>query len=164
MRIGKLLATALGSWSVGTIGGFLVWLYIFSAGEQGWKDETFSRLLKQVAVFGGLAGLMLSLWVGVMFRRAAPGFVAVAHCVAMLLGFVGGSVDWRLGLWGYFGAFGAFAFLALLRRRRGRAKGYVHREGGGEVSGDSCDGGWFDWGGGDGGADGGGGDGGGGGD
>jgi len=163
MRIGKLLATALGSWSVGTLGGFLVWLYIFSTGEQAAKDETYGRLLKPVAVFGGLAGLMLSLWVGVMFRRAAPGFVAVAHCVAMLLGFVGGSVDWRLGLWGYFGAFGGFAVLALLRRKKWRARGRAYRSDGGEVSGDSSDGnGWFD--GSDGGSDGGGGDGGGGGD
>ena len=155
MRFSKLFATALGSWAVGTLGGFLVWIFIYSMGGEAARDETYGRLLKQVVVFGGLAGLVFSLWVGLMLGRAAPGFVGVTHFVAMLLGFVGGSVDWRLGLWGYFGGFGAFAFLALLRRTRRGAGGYVHRDTSGGVSGDSCDGGWFDWGGGCDGGDGG---------
>jgi hypothetical protein len=139
MRMSKLPVTALGSWFVGTLSAFLVWIYIYSRGGQAAQDATYPRLLGSVVLVGGLAGLGLSLWVGLMFRRPAPGFLAAAHAVAAMLGVVGGSVDWTLGLWGYFGAFGAFAFLALLQRRKRRAGSHVHRNDSGEVSGDSSD-------------------------
>jgi hypothetical protein len=161
-RVAVIIVTAVGSWLVGMLGSFLVCNFIYSIGAGVVDDATYGRMHGEVVSGGGFAGAGLAVWVGLVLRRPAVGFSCVAHVVSTVAGFIGGSVDWKVGLWCYFGGLGVFALLAVFLRKRRRQRG-----GSGRVM-DAAEGGWGDhgddgggWFGGDSGSDGGGGDGGG---
>jgi hypothetical protein len=119
LRLAQFGASILGSWLAGVMGAFLVWNFIYSIGSRVVTDEIHYQLSASVIRWGGIAGALMGLVVVSLLRRPAPGVLIAGHALAAICGFLGGSVGWQEGLWGYFGAVAAVvisvAFRALFR-------------------------------------------------
>jgi hypothetical protein len=115
IRIVQFGASVAGSWLAGRFCASLVWNFIYSIGQRVIEDETYYRLHDTVARWGGVAGVLFALAIVLLLHRPAPGVIAAGHALATVAGFLGGSVDWRAGLWSYFGALVAFVISVTFR-------------------------------------------------
>jgi len=107
IRITVALASIVGSWFAGRFTAYLVWMFIYSIGARVVSDEIHYQLHDSVVFWGGVAGVFFSTVVSVQLRQGLPMILSQASgfALATTAGFIGGSFDWKLGLWGYFAAY-----------------------------------------------------------
>jgi hypothetical protein len=87
---------------LGHAGAWFVWMFIYGIGGRVVTDKLHYKLLDIVPRWGALAGCCSGFTAGCLPRWWKGVGLGAVQSLAVVAGMVGGSMNWRTGLIGYF--------------------------------------------------------------
>ena len=104
VRLATAIACCCFGFVLGRVGAWLVWGFIYGIGERVITDELYAQLEVDVVHWGGIAGACSGFAVGCLPGILSGGGLMFVTFASVLLGIMGETLGWRLGLIGFFGA------------------------------------------------------------